>query len=64
MSNQNSGDMHPLPVSVTFSGPDNTGKTKQIGILARRIGPAVTSAGPFDRYDPRWATIKADGMAR
>ncbi|MFJ2909075.1 nucleotidyltransferase domain-containing protein [Streptomyces sp. NPDC087228] len=64
MFSQYSSDMHPLPVSVAFSGPDNTGKTKQIGILARRMAPAVTSAGPLDRYDPRWATIKADGMAR
>ncbi|MYR03548.1 MULTISPECIES: nucleotidyltransferase domain-containing protein [unclassified Streptomyces] len=64
MSVQYSSDMHPLPVSVAFSGPDNTGKTKQIGILARRMGPAATSAGPLDRYDPRWSTIKADGMAR
>ncbi|MFD3936151.1 nucleotidyltransferase domain-containing protein [Streptomyces sp. NPDC058611] len=59
---QHSNDMQ--PVSVAFSGPDNTGKTKQIGILARRMGPAATSAGPLDHYDPRWATIKADGMAR
>ncbi|MFC8588761.1 nucleotidyltransferase domain-containing protein [Streptomyces sp. NPDC057217] len=51
---------YPLPVSVAFSGPDNTGKTKQIGILARRMGPAATSAGPLDHYDPRWA----GGMAR
>lgn len=51
-------------MSVAFSGPDNTGKTKQIGILARRMGPAATSAGPLDHYDPRWAAIKADGMAR
>ncbi|GHI02339.1 nucleotidyltransferase domain-containing protein [Streptomyces cellostaticus] len=28
------------------------------------MGPAATSAGPLDHYDPRWATIKADGMAR
>ncbi|MFJ5735576.1 nucleotidyltransferase domain-containing protein [Streptomyces microflavus] len=64
MSNQHSSDMHPLPVSVAFSGPDNTGKTKQIGILARRMGSAATSAGPLDHYDPRWATIRADGVAR
>ncbi|MFD4240166.1 nucleotidyltransferase domain-containing protein [Streptomyces sp. NPDC058525] len=64
MSSQHSSDTHPLPVSVAFSGPDNTGKTKQIGILARRMGPAASSAGPLDHYDPRWATIKADGMAR
>ncbi|MBT2470500.1 nucleotidyltransferase domain-containing protein [Streptomyces sp. ISL-66] len=64
MSSQHSSDTHPLPVSVAFSGPDNTGKTKQIGILARRMGLAATSAGPLDHYDPRWATIKAEGMAR
>ncbi|WP_329196888.1 nucleotidyltransferase domain-containing protein [Streptomyces sp. NBC_01435] len=64
MPSQYSSDTHPLPMSVAFSGPDNTGKTKQIGILARRMGPAATSAGPLDHYDPRWAAIKADGMAR
>ncbi|WP_181793257.1 nucleotidyltransferase domain-containing protein [Streptomyces sp. WELS2] len=64
MSTPPSSDTYPLPVSVAFSGPDNTGKTKQIGILARRMGPAATSAGPLDHYDPRWAAIKAGGMAR
>ncbi|MFE0644653.1 nucleotidyltransferase domain-containing protein [Streptomyces sp. NPDC058877] len=64
MSSPYSSDTYPLPVSVAFSGPDNTGKTKQIGILARRMGPAATSAGPLDHYDPRWAAIKAGGMAR
>ncbi|MFE9930860.1 nucleotidyltransferase domain-containing protein [Streptomyces sp. NPDC005533] len=64
MSSQHSSDAHPLLTSVAFSGPDNTGKTKQIGILARRMGPAATSAGPLDHYNPRWATIKAEGMAR
>ncbi|MFD5748135.1 hypothetical protein [Streptomyces sp. NPDC127033] len=64
MSSPYNSDTCPLPVSVAFSGPDNTGKTKQIGILARRMGPATTSAGPLDHYDPRWAAIKADGMAR
>ncbi|MFD0343430.1 nucleotidyltransferase domain-containing protein [Streptomyces sp. NPDC127117] len=64
MSSPYNSDTYPLPVSVAFSGPDNTGKTKQIGILARCMGPAATSAGPLDHYDPRWAAIKADGMAR
>ncbi|MFS0695963.1 nucleotidyltransferase domain-containing protein [Streptomyces nitrosporeus] len=64
MSSPYNSDTYPLPVSVAFSGPDNTGKTKQIGILARRMGPAATSAGPLDHYDPRWAAIKADGMSR
>ncbi|WP_282696134.1 nucleotidyltransferase domain-containing protein [Streptomyces sp. CC208A] len=64
MSSPYNSDTYPLPVSVAFSGPDNTGKTKQIGILARRMGPAATSAGPLDHYDPRWAAIKAGGMAR
>lgn len=63
MSSPYNSDTYPLPVSVAFSGPDNTGKTKQIGILARRMGPAATSAGPLDHYDPRWTAIKADGMA-
>ncbi|MEV8225959.1 nucleotidyltransferase domain-containing protein [Streptomyces sp. NPDC079167] len=64
MSGPYNSDTYPLPVSVAFSGPDNTGKTKQIGILARRMGPAATSAGPLDHYDPRWTAIKADGMSR
>ncbi|MEU2670074.1 nucleotidyltransferase domain-containing protein [Streptomyces sp. NPDC007164] len=64
MSSPYNSDTYPLPVSVAISGPDNTGKTKQIGILARRMGPAATSAGPLDHYDPRWTAIKADGMAR
>ncbi|MFJ1711853.1 SDR family NAD(P)-dependent oxidoreductase [Streptomyces sp. NPDC088260] len=64
MSNPYTSDTYPLPVSVAFSGPDNTGKTKQIGILARRMGPAVNSAGPLDHYDPRWNAIKAGGLAR
>ncbi|MGX1971727.1 nucleotidyltransferase domain-containing protein [Streptomyces kronopolitis] len=52
------------PASVAFSGPDNTGKTKQIGILARRMGASAASAGPLDDYDRRWAAIKAEGMSR
>ncbi|MFI7291060.1 nucleotidyltransferase domain-containing protein [Streptomyces anulatus] len=64
MISQLSSETQPLPVSVAFSGPDNTGKTKQIGILARRMGSAATSAGPLDHYDPRWAAIKAEGMGR
>ncbi|MET9808944.1 nucleotidyltransferase domain-containing protein [Streptomyces halstedii] len=64
MSTPYNSDTYPLPVAVAFSGPDNTGKTKQIGILARRMGRAAASAGPLDHYDPRWAAIKADGMAR
>lgn len=64
MISQLTSDTQRLPVSVAFSGPDNTGKTKQIGILARRMGAAATSAGPLDHYDGRWAAIKADGMSR
>ncbi|MDX3385460.1 hypothetical protein PV682_28945 [Streptomyces niveiscabiei] len=29
------------PVTIAFSGPDNVGKTKQIGILARRLDAAA-----------------------
>ncbi|WP_329577656.1 nucleotidyltransferase domain-containing protein [Kitasatospora sp. NBC_01250] len=50
------------PATIAFSGPDNVGKTKQIGILARRIGPTARMAGPLDDYDPRWGGIKAMGM--
>ncbi|MFD7537595.1 nucleotidyltransferase domain-containing protein [Streptomyces sp. NPDC059819] len=42
-----------------MSGADNTGKTKQLGILGRRIGPAhARSTGPLDAYDQRWEQIK------
>ncbi|AOP46490.1 hypothetical protein SL103_09790 [Streptomyces lydicus] len=64
MISQLKSDTQPHPVSVAFSGPDNTGKTKQIGILARRMSVGATSAGPLDHYDRRWAAIKADGMSR
>ncbi|MFY4719384.1 nucleotidyltransferase domain-containing protein [Streptomyces sp. LaBMicrA B280] len=50
------------PVTIALSGPDNVGKTKQIGILARRLGPAARATGPLDSYDPRWDSIKAMGM--
>ncbi|MGW2251325.1 nucleotidyltransferase domain-containing protein [Kitasatospora sp. NPDC001660] len=50
------------PVTIAFSGPDNVGKTKQIGILARRLGPAGHATGPLDDYDPRWDGIKSTGM--
>ncbi|MGW1276118.1 nucleotidyltransferase domain-containing protein [Streptomyces tsukubensis] len=53
----------PTPsVTIAFSGPDNVGKTKQIGILARRIGPAACATGRLDDYDPRWNAIKTAGM--
>ncbi|MDH6131226.1 putative nucleotidyltransferase/cytidylate kinase [Kitasatospora sp. MAA4] len=54
---------HIPPATIAFSGPDNTGKTKQIGILARRIGPDALVTGPLDAHDPRWAAIKDKGMA-
>ncbi|MFD4395480.1 nucleotidyltransferase domain-containing protein [Kitasatospora sp. NPDC058397] len=50
------------PVTIAVSGPDNVGKTKQIGILTRRLGPAAHATGPLDDYDPRWGAIKALGM--
>lgn len=52
----------PQPVSIALSGPDNTGKTKQIGLLARRMGAAACRGGPLDAHDPRWERIKSGGM--
>ncbi|MFR9727520.1 nucleotidyltransferase domain-containing protein [Streptomyces sp. MS19] len=49
-------------VTIALSGADNTGKTKQLGILARRIGPAAEATGPLDAHDVRWADIKKNGM--
>ncbi|WP_245984991.1 nucleotidyltransferase domain-containing protein [Streptomyces tateyamensis] len=56
------GPLPTPPTTIAFSGPDNVGKTKQIGILARRIGPAAATTGPLDDCDPRWSDIKAAGM--
>ncbi|MGC0316180.1 nucleotidyltransferase domain-containing protein [Kitasatospora acidiphila] len=50
------------PVTIAVSGPDNVGKTKQIGILARRLGPVGHASGPLDDYDARWDGIKSMGM--
>ncbi|MGW6771180.1 hypothetical protein ACWGBX_12270 [Streptomyces sp. NPDC055037] len=50
------------PVSIALSGPDNTGKTKQIALLARRMGPAACGGGPLEAHDPRWERIKSAGM--
>jgi hypothetical protein len=52
----------PQPVSIALSGPDNTGKTKQIGLLTRRMGVAACGGGPLDTHDPRWERIKSGGM--
>lgn len=49
-------------VTVAVSGADNTGKTKQLGILARRLGAGAAPAGPLDAHDARWAGIKEHGM--
>ncbi|MFK0297543.1 hypothetical protein ACIQU6_44860, partial [Streptomyces sp. NPDC090442] len=48
--------------TLAVSGADNTGKTKQLGILARRIGSAAAASGPLDAHDARWARIKRTGM--
>jgi hypothetical protein len=48
---------------LAVSGPDNVGKSTQLRILARRIGPCAALAGSLDAYDPRWRTITALGMA-
>ncbi|MFJ6484234.1 MULTISPECIES: nucleotidyltransferase domain-containing protein [unclassified Streptomyces] len=47
-------------LSVAFNGADNTGKTTQIGLLARRIGPAAASAGALHDHDSRWTGIRDD----
>ncbi|GAB7181779.1 hypothetical protein ATKI12_1610 [Kitasatospora sp. Ki12] len=60
-----SPEQDPTPsqsVTIAISGPDNVGKTKQIGILARRLGSAAHATGRLDDYDPRWDGIKATGM--
>ncbi|MCZ1006788.1 nucleotidyltransferase domain-containing protein [Streptomyces lydicus] len=49
--------------TLALSGADNTGKTKQLGILARRIGPAAVATGPLDAHDARWEEIKKDMTA-
>jgi hypothetical protein len=54
---------NPVPRTVALSGPDNVGKSTQIRILIRRMGAAAASPGALDQYDPRWANIKAGGMA-
>ncbi|WP_239144763.1 hypothetical protein [Streptomyces sp. SID14515] len=48
--------------TVALSGADNTGKTKQLGILARRIGPAAVPSGALDAHDSRWAAVRTQGM--
>ncbi|BCK67511.1 hypothetical protein Srufu_014640 [Streptomyces libani subsp. rufus] len=50
--------------TLALSGADNTGTTKQLGILTRRIGPAAASSGPLDAHDARWEAIKKNGMSR
>lgn len=53
-----------LPMSVVaVSGPDNVGKSTQLRILARRIGPSAALAGSLDAYDTRWRAITELGMA-
>lgn len=49
--------------TVALSGADNTGKTTQLRILARRIAPLANLAGPLDGHDPRWASVHETGMA-
>lgn len=39
--------------TLAVSGADNTGKTKQLGVLARRLGPAAVATGPLDAHDAR-----------
>ncbi len=50
--------------TLALSGADHTGKTKQLGILTRRIGPAAASSGPLDAHDVRWEAIKKNDMSR
>lgn len=51
-------------ITLALSGADNTGKTKQLGLLARRIGPAAASSGPLDAHDARWEASEENGMSR
>lgn len=48
---------------LAISGADNTGKTTQLRILARRISPVADLAGPLDDHDHRWAAIHETGIA-
>ncbi|MGQ4390123.1 nucleotidyltransferase domain-containing protein [Streptomyces sp. SAS_270] len=50
-------------LTIALSGADNTGKTKQLGILARRIGSGAVATGPLDAHDDRWEAIKQGGMS-
>jgi hypothetical protein len=47
---------------LAISGPDNVGKSSQLRILARRLGPPACLAGPLSDFDPRWTAIQAAGM--
>lgn len=49
--------------AVAVSGPDNVGKTTQLRLLARRMGPDAALAGPLDSYDPRWISVRQAGTA-
>ncbi|MDR0359425.1 MAG: nucleotidyltransferase domain-containing protein [bacterium] len=48
---------------VAISGADNTGKTTQLRVLARRIAPMAQLTEPLHAHDPRWAAILDTGMA-
>ncbi|MFE7130930.1 NUDIX domain-containing protein [Streptomyces sp. NPDC057638] len=49
--------------TIAFNGPDNTGKSKHIGVLARRIGTGAHPTGPLHAHDRRWAAITSMGMS-
>ena len=68
MSNPTPATEIPMPsteqTTLAISGADNTGKTTQLRILARRIAPLADVAGPLDDHDPRWTRIRDTGMAK
>ncbi|MET9297211.1 nucleotidyltransferase domain-containing protein [Streptomyces sp. NPDC003077] len=47
---------------IAFSGSEAVGKKTHARILARRAAPLIEFSSSVDRYDPRWAAIKENGV--